>query len=386
MTESATPLLDAKRSNEQWNIVAYTRLGFAMTARAAKYTGLYLTGKTPSTQPYMFGVKGAMLFPVIETVSLRQARAFQKTVLSVVDFTHGLGGPAKKAKWATPISGKGWRGFWIPFQDQMKKEDNKAKDVSIADIPIGTGCDMVVLTIHGGGYIDGDALMSLDYIKHWMKSAQKEQQIKIGIVAVEYSLSPEVAYPVAMNEIIAAYTDLIQNHNVSSKRIVLFGDSAGGNITLGTSLKLRDAFQELGAPAGHILVCPWVRSSDPLENSMFDFVSTTGCEIYTEAYIQNQAENMRCPYTSPISAPTLSGLAPMLIFIGGVEILRPSIEQFVAKASAEGVEVTTVLREGRQHNYMLLDDISTPEDRFEAWQAMSKFVVEAHNRFQKISA
>lgn len=119
---------------------------------------------------------------------------------------------------------------------------------------------------------------------------------------------------------------------------------------------------------------------------MFDFVSTTGCEIYTEAYIQNQSENMRCPYTSPISAPTLAGLPPMLIFIGGVEILRPSIEKFVAKASAEGVEVTAVLKEGRSHNYMLLDDISTSEDRFEAWQAMSKFVVEAHTRVQKISA
>ncbi|KAG0039744.1 hypothetical protein BGZ82_006896 [Podila clonocystis] len=359
-----------------------------MTARAAKYTGLYLTGKTPKTQSYMFGVKGAMLFPVIETVSLRQARAFQKTILSVVDFTHGLGSAAKKAKWATPVSGQGWKGFWIPFQDQQTKKD-KSKDISnnieIADIPIGTGCDMVVLAIHGGGYIDGDALMSLNYFKNWMKSAQKEQQIKIGIVAVEYSLSPEVAYPVAMNEIIAAYTDLIQNHNVSSKRIILFGDSAGGNITLGTSLKLRDAFQDLGAPAGHILICPWVRSTDPLENSMFDFVSTTGCEIYTEAYIQNQAANMRCAYTSPISA-TLEGLSPMLIFIGGVEILRPSIEKFVAKASAEGVEVVTVLKEGRSHNYMLLDDISTLEDRYEAWQAMSKFAVEAHNRFQKISA
>lgn len=243
--------------------------------------------------------------------------------------------------------------------------------------------------------------------------------LMLTLYHIDLALSPEVAYPVAMNEIIAAYTDLIQNHNVSSKRIVLcrsillliflswmstseqkicevanffflfdliVGDSAGGNITLGTSLKLRDAFQELGAPAGHILVCPWVRSSDPLENSMFDFVSTTGCEIYTEAYIQNQAENMRSPYTSPISAPTLAGLAPMLIFIGGVEILRPSIEKFVAKACAEEVEVTTVLKEGRSHNYMLLDDISTSEDRFEAWQAMSKFMVEAHNRFQKISA
>lgn len=166
--------------------------------------------------------------------------------------------------------------------------------------------------------------------------------------------------------------------------IVLYivGDSAGGNIALGTTLKLRDAFTELSAPAGHILVCPWVRSPEPPQNSLFDVVSEIGCQIYAEAYTQNNPETVMCPYTSPFSAPTLAGLSPMLIFIGGVEILRPSIEQFVEKAQKDGVDVKTVVGEGRAHNYFLLDDISTKKDRQEAYQAMSEFVSDVYRRFK----
>lgn len=45
--------------------------------------------------------------------------------------------------------------------------------------------------------------------------------LMLTLYHIDLALSPEVAYPVAMNEIIAAYTDLIQNHGVNSKRIIL---------------------------------------------------------------------------------------------------------------------------------------------------------------------
>ncbi|KAF9417086.1 hypothetical protein BGZ94_010034 [Podila epigama] len=172
-----------------------------------------------------------MLFPVIETVSIRQARAFQKTILSALELSQGLDTDAKKREWAVPVQGNGWKGFWIPFQDQLNntgslKHDNSLKAStatgSIIDgTPIGTGCDVVVMAVHGGGYIDGHALMFLDYFKRLMKHMQKEHALRIGIVSVEYSLSPEVAYPVAMNECIAAYSDLVKVYNINTKRIIL---------------------------------------------------------------------------------------------------------------------------------------------------------------------
>ncbi|KAG0367165.1 alpha/beta hydrolase fold-domain-containing protein [Gamsiella multidivaricata] len=375
--------LQRRLKHERWTPLAYGHLACAIVARVTKYTGLYIAGKTPPKQPYMIGAAVAILFPAIECLSIRQYRTFMK---AAVNFTHiraGLGSEAKKAKWTTKIQGDGWKGYWIPFQDQLvdtKKTTAAEKVFDPSNIPLGTGCDMVVVAVHGGGYIDGGALMFLDYFRRLMMSAQKDQTLRIGILSIEYGLSPENPYPHAMNEIIASYRDLIKLHGVESKRIIFLGDSAGGNICLGTSLKLRDAFSELGSPAGQILICPWARSADPLESSLYDVVSAIGCEIYTEAYTQNDPETAMCTYTSPSSALSLTGLPPMLIFIGGVEILRPSIEQFVDRARNEGVDVKSVLGEGRSHNYFLLDDISTKQDREEALREMGEFVLRAHRQ------
>ncbi|KAG0323143.1 hypothetical protein BGZ99_002919 [Dissophora globulifera] len=294
----------------------------------ARYTALFISGKTPANQPYLIGVSVAMLFPTIECLSIRQYRSFMTTAVGLVNWRAGLGTEAKRAKWATDIQGARWRGHWIPFQDQLA---GSTEHFSPSTVPVG--------------------------------------------------LSPENPYPHAMNEVIAAYTDLIQLHGVDSKRIILLGDSAGGNICLGTSLKLRDAFAYLGAPAGQILICPWVRDHEPLESSLYDVVSAIGCEVYVEAYTQYHPEHVESPYTSPAKAKSLSSLSPMLVFIGGVEILRPSIERFVERARGEGTDVKTVLAEGRSHNYFLLDDISTELDRQDAYREMSEFAQKAHHLF-----
>ena len=70
----------------------------------------------------------------------------------------------------------------------------------------------------------------------------------------------------------------------------------------------------------------------------------------------------------------------MLLFTGGVEILRPSIEQFVERARGDGVEVKMVVGEGRSHNYMLLNDISTSQDREESYLTIGEFLSAAHHR------
>ncbi|KAG0245516.1 hypothetical protein BGX31_007309 [Mortierella sp. GBA43] len=352
-----------------------------MVARMLRYTGLYITGKTPPKQTYMIGMATAMIFPTIECLSIAQYRSFMRTAIGMVHFRAGLGTVARKARWATKVQGEGWDGYWVPFQDQLGKA---SATFNPGDVPLGSGCDMVVVAIHGGGFIEGDALMFLHTFKSWMKSAQKDHNLKIGILSVQYALAPEQVYPYAMEEVIAAYKDLVRNHNLDPKQIILLGDSAGGNICLGTAIKLRDAHSDVGSPAGLILICPWVRDPEPLESSLFDVVSAVGCEVYREAYTEDHPETVMCPYTSPYSAESLEGLPPMLFFIGGVEILRPSIENFVERAQKEGVNVTSVLAEGRPHNYFLLDDISTKKDRDEAYKEMSEFALRAHGQFSTV--
>ncbi|KAF9997807.1 hypothetical protein BGZ79_008494 [Entomortierella chlamydospora] len=350
-----------------------------------KYTGLYILGRTPPNQRYTIGVTTTLLFPGIECLSIPQYRSFMKIAVRAVQFQDGLGTEARRARWTTKVGGEGWNGYWIPFQDQLKKKSfSKSEGVgSPSDIPLGSGCDIILLAVHGGGFIDGDALVFLAFFKTLMKRVQQKQNVRIGVLSVQYGLSPKHPYPHAINEIVASYRDLVRQYGVNPRQIILVGDSAGGNLCLGATLKLRDAFSELGSPAGHVLISPWVRSSDPLKSSLFDVVSSIGCEVYNEAYTRNNPEIMTCQYTSPISAPTLTGLSPMLIFIGGLEIIRQSTEQFANKAMAEGVDVKTVVVEGRPHNYIMLDYLSTKQDREEAYHAIGEFVLHAHHNLNQ---
>ncbi|KAF9350285.1 hypothetical protein BGX26_011499 [Mortierella sp. AD094] len=385
-TEKLSALQKRLKKNETWSPLAFGHLACVAVGRMIKYTGLYIIGKAPPKQRYTIGVATTLLFPGIECLSIPQYRSFMRIAVRAVQFQDGLGTEARRAKWATKVGGEGWSGYWIPFQDQSKKGKSfsKAEGVrSPSDIPLGSGCDIILLAVHGGGFIDGDALMFLAFFKTLMKRVQQKQNVRIGVVSVQYGLSPEHPYPHAINEIVASYRDLVRQYGVNPKQIILAGDSAGGNLCLGVTLKLRDAFSELGSPAGHVLISPWVRSSDPLKSSLFDVVSSIGCEVYNEAYTRNNPKTAMCQYTSPISASTLAGLSPMLIFIGGLEIIRPSTEQFVERAMAVGVDVKIIVVEGRPHNYIMLDYLSTKQDRDEAYRAIGEFVLHAHCKFSQ---
>lgn len=138
----------------------------------------------------MIGVAVAMLYPLSETVSIRQYRLFMSTSLKMIDLRAGLGSEAKKANWATHVQGHGWQGYWIPFQDQVNPVAAEKKGEEEVNVPkttaVGSGCDVVLLAVHGGGFIDGKALMFLDYFRKLMKSVQQAQDVKIGILSVEY--------------------------------------------------------------------------------------------------------------------------------------------------------------------------------------------------------
>lgn len=93
-----------------------------------------------------------------------------------------------------------------------------------------------------------------------------------------------------------------------------------------------------------------------------------------EAYTQNLAKVHTSPYASPIRAVSLTGMPKMLVFIGGVETLRPSIVRFVEKAVAEGVNVESHLKEGMPHDYALIEEIAGRKTVREADQIIGQFV------------
>ena len=94
----------------------------------------------------------------------------------------------------------------------------------------------ILIAIHGGGFIASSTLIHERYLRKWLK------EIDIPIFGINYSLAPEYRYPEGVNDVFQAYMWIL-NHakeelNMDIKHIILYGDSAGGNIILALNILL----------------------------------------------------------------------------------------------------------------------------------------------------
>lgn len=88
--------------------------------------------------------------------------------------------------------------------------------------------DSLIIHIHGGGFIGTSTLVHEKYLRTWVN------ELDIPLIGIDYSLSPHNKYPKALDDIWQGYNWII-NHmedqfKISPKKIVLSGDSAGGNL------------------------------------------------------------------------------------------------------------------------------------------------------------
>jgi acetyl esterase len=95
----------------------------------------------------------------------------------------------------------------------------------------------VMVHFHGGGWIQS----SID--THDRLAREYAAAGDVAVVSVDYSLSPEAKFPQALEESAAVVRHLAENESewcVNGSRILLGGDSVGGNLALTVALLLRD--------------------------------------------------------------------------------------------------------------------------------------------------
>ncbi len=105
-----------------------------------------------------------------------------------------------------------------------------------------------ILYFHGGGYIAGSPETHLNLLKEIYHNS------KITIYALDYSLSPENKFPLAINEAVRSYIAL-RELGYQANNIIIGGDSAGGNLSLVCTLKLQESKQDI--PSKLFLLSPW---------------------------------------------------------------------------------------------------------------------------------
>jgi acetyl esterase/lipase len=216
----------------------------------------------------------------------------------------------------------------IPKEIEIKSTmlDKIPADWVIPSDPIE---DHVILYLHGGGWVIGSPL------SHRGLNAIIAKATGIKILSIDYRLAPEHPFPAPLEDCVNAYKWLLSN-GFKSDHIIIAGDSAGGNLTLSTLLKLRD--QGIDLPAGAICLSPatdfTLADDSYFENAETDpILADIGVFWWMVVYLAG--EDPRNPYISPLFAD-LKGLPPILVQASSCEMLYSDATRFVERAKKAG--------------------------------------------------
>ncbi len=198
-----------------------------------------------------------------------------------------------------------------------------------------------IIFYHGGGWTTGN-VDSYDGV-----CANLAKILACTVVSVEYRLAPEHPFPAALHDCYAAAQEICTGaewYGVMPKRIILMGDSAGGNLAAAVSLMARDIGRFL--PSMQILIYPAVYH-DHSERSPFLSVRENGSDYlltakniqdYMKLYIARE-EDRQSPYFAPLLAKDYSDQPDTLIITAELDPLRDEGEEYGRRLRAAGNRV-----------------------------------------------
>lgn len=199
----------------------------------------------------------------------------------------------------------------------------------------GARADRVVLYLHGGGYVIG----SIKSHRYLMQNVSRHSGART--LGLDYRLAPEHPFPAAIEDATKAYRWLLAQ-GIQPGRIAIAGDSAGGGLTMATLLSLRD--QGVPLPAAGVLISPWADltgTADAVTSRAASDPMVKGDGLFSLADKYLNGADARNPLASPVFAD-LTGLPPLLIHVGGREILYDDSITLAANARKANVPVALV--------------------------------------------
>jgi len=211
---------------------------------------------------------------------------------------------------------------------------------------------LVVLYLHGGGYIWFTGRSHLEYVARIVKNLETPK-LPVKACLLDYR---RVAWPAPLEDAVACYDWLRQGCGVPAERIVLAGDSAGGGLCLCLLLALRDAGKAL--PMCATVISPFTDlarteeqypEDDLLDKDFLPVSAPLACLV---RYVQCGA-NPRNPLISP-KYGQLHALPPVLIQAGESELLAKDSVDYAKRLEAYGGTVQLEMYPDMPHVFPML--------------------------------
>ena len=207
----------------------------------------------------------------------------------------------------------------------------------------------VLVYFHGGGWV----WASVD--THDRLAREYAVAADVAVLNVDYALSPEAKFPQALEEC-AAVVRHVAAHGaewgLDPTRILLGGDSAGGNLALAAALLLRDTAR----PALRGVLASYPVCDSDLDTSTYqEFGAGWGLTrekmaFYWSVYVPHPADRLH-PLAAPLRAD-LSGLPPVLVHLAECDVLRAEGEALIGRLREAGVAVEAETFTGVVHGFI----------------------------------
>lgn len=208
-------------------------------------------------------------------------------------------------------------------------------------------------------YTHGGAFVNPLQAAHWKIVEEIVKATGASITVPLYGLAPEHGHIEAVDFLEKVYLGIVSR--VPADRIVLCGDSAGGNLALTQAIRYRD--RALPSPGRVVLFSPWLDLG--LENPEAKMLEPQDVMLRIEWLREagrwwSQGVNVAEPHLSPIHA-TFTGLAPIDIYQGTLDLFLPDARRLHDEVRAVRGKVQMFVTEGGFHVFM--GATFTPEAR-----------------------
>ena len=219
-----------------------------------------------------------------------------------------------------------------------------------------------LIYVHGGGWV----MFSLDTHDRIMR--EYAARAGICVIGVDYSLSPEARFPVALEEIIAVVRH-IRDHGsdfaVDGGHLAIGGDSAGANLSLATALSLRAAGE--GTTLATLVLNYGAFDTNLIKEDKARF-GGDGYMLTTEEMNQfwvdylGSPDDARDPLATPLNAD-LHNLPPVFLCVPQCDVLHSQSLLLHERLKAAGVQAEAVIYAGASHSFLEAVSISPVADR-----------------------
>ena len=214
------------------------------------------------------------------------------------------------------------------------------------------GLATCLIFYHGGGWVIGD----LD--SHDVVCRKLAHEGELIVISVDYRLAPEHKFPAAVDDAITAAKWIAANAKqlgIDAARLMVGGDSAGGNLAAVVALAARDG----NGPeiAGQVLIYPAtdfaMKTPSHSEPDTSILLTHSVIKWFCNHYLSGPADidNWQA---SPARAKTLAGLPPAYVLTAGGDPLRDEGDEYAARLKEAGIAVTYRHFPGQFHGFFTM--------------------------------